>query len=98
MSPYLHFGQLSAQRVALEASKLKKKHSSAVESFLEELIVRRELADNYCHFNPAYDTLDGLYPQFDNNSWAQVGGLGIVAPPGSLYHALHTSRARHWGQ
>jgi len=47
-------------------------HSGAVASFIEESIVRRELAENYCFFNPdGYDRLDGLYPQYDNNSWAQ---------------------------
>lgn len=41
LSPYLHYGQLSAQRAALEAAKLRSKHKEAVESFLEELVVRR---------------------------------------------------------
>jgi deoxyribodipyrimidine photo-lyase len=73
MSPYLHFGHISAQRVALEV----KKHSrgsfaKSSESYLEELIVRRELSENYCFYNPdGYDRLDGLYPQFSNDSWAQ---------------------------
>ncbi len=43
----------------------------AVDAFLEEMIVRRELSDNYCHHNPDYDRLDGLYPQYGNDSWAQ---------------------------
>ncbi len=32
---------------------------AAVESFLEELVVRRELSDNYCHYEPNYDNLHG---------------------------------------
>jgi hypothetical protein len=44
LSPYLHYGQLSAQRAALEAAKLRSKHKEAVESFLEELVVRRWVA------------------------------------------------------
>ena len=75
LSPWLHFGQLSAQRVALVTKKFEKMHSGRsedVKSFLEELIVRRELTDNYCFYNPdGYDTFDGLYPQYDNNGWAQ---------------------------
>ena len=40
LSPYLHFGQISAQRIALIVSGLG--NHSSTESFLEELIVRRE--------------------------------------------------------
>ncbi len=61
LSPYLHFGQISAQRVALEVSR----REGATESrraFLEELIVRRELADNFCHYNPDYDKFEGFHP------------------------------------
>ena len=59
LSPYLHFGQLSAQRCALEASKHRETHPDAVDSFLEELVVRRELADNFCLHNPHYDSVLG---------------------------------------
>jgi len=46
--------------------------NGARDSFLEELIIRRELTDNYCFYNrDGYDRLDGLYPQYDNDSWAQ---------------------------
>ena len=34
-------------------------HVAAVDAFLEESIVRRELADNYCFYQPRYDSLDG---------------------------------------
>ena len=51
LSPYLHFGQISAQRVALEVRKMTD-HAS---EFLEELIVRRELSDNFCYYNKNYD-------------------------------------------
>ncbi len=59
LSPYLHFGQISAQRVALEVQKLKD-HSNSTEAFLEELIVRRELSDNFCYYNSKYDSLNGF--------------------------------------
>eukprot|EP00884_Botryococcus_braunii_P017486 jgi/Botrbrau1/4420/Bobra.0348s0010.1 len=58
LSPYLHFGQLAAARAAMEAAKHKSKYRAAVESYLEELIVRRELADNFCFYTPNYDSLD----------------------------------------
>jgi deoxyribodipyrimidine photo-lyase len=58
LSPYLHFGQISAQRVALILNGLGD-HPS-VESFLEELIVRRELSDNFCYYNSDYDSFKGF--------------------------------------
>lgn len=33
----------------------------AVDVFLEELIVRRELADNFCFYQPQYDSLKGAW-------------------------------------
>lgn len=33
----------------------------AVDVFLEELIVRRELADNFCFYQPHYDSLQGVW-------------------------------------
>jgi deoxyribodipyrimidine photo-lyase len=59
LSPYIHFGQLSAQRILLDVS-----DSNAIKTaqdiFLEELIVRRELADNFCYYNQNYDNLKGF--------------------------------------
>jgi len=54
LSPYLHFGQLSAQRVAIEVQKANI-NSKTKKAFLEELIVRRELSDNFCFYNQNYD-------------------------------------------
>ncbi len=59
LSPYLHFGQISAQRIALEVKKFGGNPESE-EAFLEELIVRRELSDNYCFYNPDYDSFKGF--------------------------------------
>ncbi|KAG8495989.1 hypothetical protein CXB51_009396 [Gossypium anomalum] len=61
LSPYLHFGQISAQRCALEARSFWKLNAQAVDTFLEELIVRRELADNFCYYQPNYDTIQGAW-------------------------------------
>ncbi len=60
LSPYLHFGQISAQRVALETQKFDGNKESE-KSFLEELIVRRELSDNFCYFNKNYDSFEGFH-------------------------------------
>ena len=59
LSPYIHFGQISAQRIALEVKKYGGSPESE-ETFLEELIVRRELSDNFCFFNPHYDSFIGF--------------------------------------
>jgi deoxyribodipyrimidine photo-lyase len=64
LSPYLHFGQLSPLRAALEV-KNSSAPKEAKEAFLEELIVRRELSDNFCFHQPKYDKVDG-FPE-----WAQ---------------------------
>ena len=60
LSPYLHFGQISAQRVALDTQRFNG-NSESEKSFLEELIVRRELSDNFCYFNKNYDSFDGFH-------------------------------------
>lgn len=60
LSPYLHFGQISAQRIALETQRINGNKDSE-KSFLEELIVRRELADNFCYYNKNYDSFEGFH-------------------------------------
>ena len=65
LSPYLHFGHLSAQRAALEVLGCDADVESK-KAFLEELIVRGELADNFCLYNPNYDRFSGFQP------WAQA--------------------------
>ena len=61
LSPYLHFGHIGAHTVALAV-----KNADAPlpdrEAFLEQLIVRRELAINFVKFNPHYDRLQGAEP------------------------------------
>lgn len=62
LSPYFHFGQLSTLRVALEAKILSENDDSLSESvtvLLEEMIVRKELSDNFCYYNQNYDSLLG---------------------------------------
>jgi deoxyribodipyrimidine photo-lyase len=59
LSPYLHFGHISSQRIALEANKSDASQDSKA-AFLEELIVRKELADNFCFYNTNCDSFDGF--------------------------------------
>lgn len=59
LSAHLHFGQISAQRVAFEVARFGR-HLKSAESFLEELIVRRELSDNFCLYNKRYDSVEGF--------------------------------------
>ncbi len=56
LSPWLHFGMLSAQQVALAVMRTRAPAQDK-EAFLEELIVRRELADNFCLHRPEYDSV-----------------------------------------
>jgi deoxyribodipyrimidine photo-lyase len=58
MSPYLHFGMISPVYIYNEA--MKRKATESRSQFIEELVVRRELSFNYCHYNPNYDRFEGL--------------------------------------
>lgn len=64
LSPYLHFGHIGPLTVAL-AIQDSDAPTRAKEAYLEQLIVRRELAINFVRFNPAYDSMACLEP------WAQ---------------------------
>ena len=59
LSPYYHFGQISPQRVALRVKAAEGTHADGVAAFLEESVVRRELSDNFCFYQPQYDSLEG---------------------------------------
>lgn len=65
MSMYLHFGQISPLYLALRIKKADHRLDSAKTTFLEELIVRRELAANFVYYNWDYDNFDCL------PDWAQ---------------------------
>ncbi|MFN3660581.1 MAG: deoxyribodipyrimidine photo-lyase, partial [Brevinematales bacterium] len=65
LSAYFHFGQLSPQRVAYEIQQHPAISEINRQVFLEELIVRRELSDNFVFYQPNYDSWEGV------PSWAQ---------------------------
>jgi deoxyribodipyrimidine photo-lyase len=54
LSPYLHFGQVSPLTVALAVKAAREAPGEARDAFLEELIVRRELAFNFVYHEPRY--------------------------------------------
>jgi deoxyribodipyrimidine photo-lyase len=74
LSPYLHFGQISAQRVALAVTE-SDVDPYAKEVFLDQLIVRRELSDNFCFYDNRYDSL-AAFP-----SWARQAFNDHVLDP-----------------
>ena len=82
LSPYLHFGQISAQRIALAVQNAEVP-PEAREAFLEELIVRRELADNFCYYNPNYDSVAG-FP-----AWAQDTLQAHQSDPRAFSYSLN---------
>ena len=55
LSPYFHFGQVAPQRAALDV--IASPPGPGVDAFLEELVIRRELSDNFCWYTPEYDRL-----------------------------------------
>lgn len=65
LSPYLRWGNLSAQRVVLAVNSVRGVARADKEAFLEELIVRRELSDNFVFYNQSYNKVEGAH------AWAQ---------------------------
>ena len=61
LSPYLHFGHIGPHTVAL-AVRAADAPARDREAFLEQLIVRRELAVNFVRYNQAYDRLGSAEP------------------------------------
>ncbi|KJE93780.1 deoxyribodipyrimidine photo-lyase [Capsaspora owczarzaki ATCC 30864] len=65
LSPYFHFGQIAPQRAILVAYAAHARCRESVDVFVEEALVRRELSDNFCFYNPNYDSIAGA------SAWAQ---------------------------
>lgn len=60
MSPYLHFGHISSLEIALSVKRYAEEHKLISHEYLEELIVRRELAFNYARSVEKPDALENL--------------------------------------
>ena len=65
LGPYLHFGHVSPVEVALALRAARGASEEDAAAFMEELVVRRELAVNFVHFRPDYDAYDAV------PSWAR---------------------------
>lgn len=66
LSKYLNLGFISSQRIAIEVIKSRASAENK-EAFLEELVVRKELADNFCLYNKQFKSLKGI-PSWAKNS------------------------------
>ncbi len=58
LSPWLHFGNLSIHEVLLAVQEAGPADQYA--KFLDEALTWREVAHNFCHFNPRHRTVDGI--------------------------------------
>ncbi|CAN5522761.1 deoxyribodipyrimidine photo-lyase [soil metagenome] len=70
MSKYLHFGQISPVWLALEARKRTEGGAKNIESFVDELLVRRELSMNWVEFTDHYDRYESL-PEWSRKTLAE---------------------------
>lgn len=70
-------GQVSTQRAILEVQKHRRNYKDSVDAFVEEAVVRRELAENFCYYNENYDSVQG-------NILGYVGHAGYPAGHSSL--------------
>ena len=73
MSPYLHFGQISALYLALQINRVDSHLEAGKASYLEEMIVRRELAMNFVNYTLTYDSYKCL-PNWARQSLAEHTG------------------------
>ena len=104
LSPYLHFGQISAAEVALAAlsslpagpagvhealTKALADRETPIGAFIEQLVVRRELAFNFCERNPRFSSIEGL------PGWAQRTLAEHGADPRA---ALYAREALEWSE
>jgi deoxyribodipyrimidine photo-lyase len=80
LSAYLHFGHIGPHTVALAVQKASKQaRKQAKEAFLEQLIVRRELAINFVRFNPDYDNFES------GTDWAHKSLVEHAGDPRKIY-------------
>ena len=55
LSPYLHFGHIGPHTV-MKAVQNAKAPQAAKDDFINQFLTWRELAINFVHFNPVYDS------------------------------------------
>lgn len=72
LSPYYHYGQIAPQRVALSVQASKAPEADK-EAYLEELLVRRELSDNFCFYAEKYQMFEAA-PEWAKKSLEKHSG------------------------
>ncbi|UPG72281.1 deoxyribodipyrimidine photo-lyase [Roseomonas gilardii subsp. gilardii] len=70
MSPYLHFGQISPVEIVLAIRAARKGSEEDRAAYLEELVVRRELAMNHVHYTAHYDRYGHAVPEWARRTLA----------------------------
>ncbi|MCX8096714.1 MAG: deoxyribodipyrimidine photo-lyase [Spirochaetes bacterium] len=60
LSPYLHFGNISPVEIINEILKFYSFDDPNVQSYVNELVVWRELARNFVFYNPNYNKYEGI--------------------------------------
>jgi deoxyribodipyrimidine photo-lyase len=73
MSPYLHYGQISPVEIALAVRASASGDEEDRSAYLEELIVRRELAMNHVFYDERYDTYEAV-PQWARRTLGEHAG------------------------
>ena len=81
LSPYLHYGMVSPQRIAREAAALD--HAGA-EKFLDELLIWRELAYGFCFYRADHGRISAL------PDWARETLAAHATDPRSALHSWET--------
>ncbi|GJE57979.1 deoxyribodipyrimidine photo-lyase [Methylobacterium trifolii] len=71
MSPYLHFGQISPLEIALAVRAAEGGDADDRGAYLEELIVRRELAMNHVFYTEDYASYDHAIPDWARKTLAE---------------------------
>lgn len=91
MSPYLHFGQVSP--VILAKAALEHSRGSA-QPYIEQLVVRRELALNFVLYNPGYDRYESAAPEWARKSLEAHGDRKALYSLDALEHG--DTEDRYW--
>ncbi|WP_336486834.1 deoxyribodipyrimidine photo-lyase [Methylobacterium nigriterrae] len=96
MSPYLHFGQISPVEIALAVRAAKAGAAEDRASYLEEVVVRRELAMNHVFYTERYDAYAQAVPDWARKTLAAHEG----DPRPHLYSEAELAEGRthdrHW--
>jgi photolyase PhrII len=86
LSPWLHFGNLSIHEILLAAQEAGPAPQFA--QFLDEALTWREIAHNFCYFNPKHRTVEGI------PAWARQQLADHESDPRELYPLAEMEAAR----